>query len=653
MPKSGFPVVFRLTQTEIDAGQANQLSGGFIEVVNATGTPTGAVYNTGPAGQAPQPIATTTDVQQAVSAALKKVTLAGAGSVALTYAAHNGAEVHAESGITECTMALAGFQSSGEQQTGSFWLFNYTGGGIPLKLGAGWSGGISEDGDVTNDLMGAGTLITVPHARKVLVIYDADGWVRATLLGVEVTQSELDAVSNAAVKLSGAQTVAGVKTFSDLPVLPTATPSGQQAVSAVRLSTVLDGYSQTGHGHTEAQISGLVPDLALKAPLASPAFTGTPTGITKAHVGLGSVDNTADTAKPISAAQQTALDGKQATLVSGTNIKTVNGASVLGSGNVAVAADLPGGVATNALDDGLATTGSPALDRTTVPGQTILRYTGSGSFTAPLGVTSVRILVIAGGGAGGGYTGGGGGAGGVRENTTYAVTPGGNISAAVGAGGAGVVGGRGNNGSNSTFGSWAATGGGGGGHPDASLGNPGGSGGGSTVSGAGGAGTVGQGNDGGDITNWVSPFGAAGGGGAGAVGQDGQGAAGGGDGGNGAQNDITGTLVTYGGGGGGGCNTASLSGSGGTGGGGNGAMVNGAGAPGSANTGGGGGGASGSGTAAGGAGGSGVIIVRFATQMRSYRALQSYADNAAALAGGRLVGEFYRRTSDGSVQQVQ
>jgi hypothetical protein len=38
--------------------------------------------------------------------------------------------------------------------------------------------------------------------------------------------------------------------------------------------------------------------LDLKAPLASPAFTGTPTGITKTHVGLGNVDNTADTAKP-------------------------------------------------------------------------------------------------------------------------------------------------------------------------------------------------------------------------------------------------------------------------------------------------------------------------------------------------------------------
>lgn len=48
--------------------------------------------------------------------------------------------------------------------------------------------------------------------------------------------------------------------------------------------------------------------LNAKAPLASPAFTGTPTGITKAHVGLGSVDNTSDANKPVSAATQTALN---------------------------------------------------------------------------------------------------------------------------------------------------------------------------------------------------------------------------------------------------------------------------------------------------------------------------------------------------------
>jgi hypothetical protein len=42
--------------------------------------------------------------------------------------------------------------------------------------------------------------------------------------------------------------------------------------------------------------------LDLKAPLASPTFTGTISGITKTMVGLGNVDNTSDVNKPISTA---------------------------------------------------------------------------------------------------------------------------------------------------------------------------------------------------------------------------------------------------------------------------------------------------------------------------------------------------------------
>jgi hypothetical protein len=50
--------------------------------------------------------------------------------------------------------------------------------------------------------------------------------------------------------------------------------------------------------------------LDLKAPLASPTFTGTVSGVTKSHVGLGNVDNTTDAGKPVSTATQTALDLK-------------------------------------------------------------------------------------------------------------------------------------------------------------------------------------------------------------------------------------------------------------------------------------------------------------------------------------------------------
>ena len=59
--------------------------------------------------------------------------------------------------------------------------------------------------------------------------------------------------------------------------------------------------------------------LNLKAPLASPTFTGTVSGITKSMVGLSNVDNTSDVNKPISSATQTALDGKEPTITAGTS----------------------------------------------------------------------------------------------------------------------------------------------------------------------------------------------------------------------------------------------------------------------------------------------------------------------------------------------
>jgi hypothetical protein len=46
------------------------------------------------------------------------------------------------------------------------------------------------------------------------------------------------------------------------------------------------------------------------APISSPTFTGTVSGITASMVGLGSVDNTSDANKPVSTATQTALDLK-------------------------------------------------------------------------------------------------------------------------------------------------------------------------------------------------------------------------------------------------------------------------------------------------------------------------------------------------------
>jgi hypothetical protein len=71
----------------------------------------------------------------------------------------------------------------------------------------------------------------------------------------------------------------------------------------------------------------------------------------KTSLALNNVDNTSDANKPVSSAQQTALDAKQATLVSGTNIKTINGATVLGSGNISISSAVAWGGVTGTLSD--------------------------------------------------------------------------------------------------------------------------------------------------------------------------------------------------------------------------------------------------------------------------------------------------------------
>lgn len=121
---------------------------------------------------------------------------------------------------------------------------------------------------------------------------------------------------------------------------PLASPAFSGTVSGVTAAMVglgsVNNTADTAKPVSTAQQSAL----DAKAPLASPGFTGTVTGVTAAMVGLGSVNNTADTAKPVSTAQQTALDAK-APLASPTFSGTVSGvtAAMVGLGNVTNTAD--------------------------------------------------------------------------------------------------------------------------------------------------------------------------------------------------------------------------------------------------------------------------------------------------------------------------
>ena len=115
--------------------------------------------------------------------------------------------------------------------------------------------------------------------------------------------------------------------------------------SQADLQAALDGKATSAQGaladtalQSGDNISALVNDAGYLVANAVDSVNGQ-TGVvvlTSSDIGLGNVDNTSDADKPVSTAQQTEIDTKQDTLVSGTNIKTVNGNTLLGSGDLSL-----------------------------------------------------------------------------------------------------------------------------------------------------------------------------------------------------------------------------------------------------------------------------------------------------------------------------
>lgn len=107
--------------------------------------------------------------------------------------------------------------------------------------------------------------------------------------------------------------VTGLQTALDAKATPadvTAAVSSVIDAAPAALDTLNELAAALGDDASFA--STMTTALSAKAPLASPTFTGTVSGVTKAMVGLGNVDNTSDASKPISTATQTALDAKAA-----------------------------------------------------------------------------------------------------------------------------------------------------------------------------------------------------------------------------------------------------------------------------------------------------------------------------------------------------
>jgi len=154
-----------------------------------------------------------------------------------------------------------------------------------LALGGGtMTGSINMSGNtISNVLVSAPTIDSNPATK---------GYVDSGISTHNSDTTDVHGIADTAALATTAATTSAISTSVSNHNALTANVHGIADTSALALTATVN--------------SGL----ALKANLAGPTFTGTVSGITKSMVGLGSVDNTADTAKPVSTAAQTALDLK-------------------------------------------------------------------------------------------------------------------------------------------------------------------------------------------------------------------------------------------------------------------------------------------------------------------------------------------------------
>lgn len=80
--------------------------------------------------------------------------------------------------------------------------------------------------------------------------------------------------------LTNTQTIAGAKTFSVVPKSSQDASGGTDLMRKSQVDTLLAGKANSAHSHAVSDVTGLQTALDAKAPLASPALTGTPTAPT-------------------------------------------------------------------------------------------------------------------------------------------------------------------------------------------------------------------------------------------------------------------------------------------------------------------------------------------------------------------------------------
>jgi hypothetical protein len=193
------------------------------------------------------------------------------------------------------------------------------------------------------------TIVTVNNAIDLLSARQSFTELNTESLSTRLAVAELD-ISGVSLQLNSlptisieAQTALDLKANQATTYTKIETDSAIQAVigaAPIALNTLVEIAAQLATDESAA--SALTTAVSLKAPIASPTFTGTVGGITKAMVGLGNVDNTTDLLKPVSTATQTALNLKATTSTLG-SMSTQSASAVAITGGTINGITLNGG----------------------------------------------------------------------------------------------------------------------------------------------------------------------------------------------------------------------------------------------------------------------------------------------------------------------
>jgi hypothetical protein len=258
------------------------------------------------------------------------------------------------------------------------------------------SGGGATDLDGLTDVT-----IASPSANQVLR-YSGTSWSNASLSKSSVglgnvdntsdankpvstaTQTALNSKENSITTGTTSQYFRGDKTFQTLDK------------SAVGLSNVDNTSDLNKPVSTATQTALNSKENSITSGTTAQYFRGDKTfqTLNKSAVGLSNVDNTSDANKPVSTATQTALNLKQDSLVSSTNIKTINGSSILGSGDLIITAEISSVVLIPALDIDWSSAGVLYKDISTNSTFTFSNVSEGKSISVILTNTSASSVVI-------------------------------------------------------------------------------------------------------------------------------------------------------------------------------------------------------------------------------------------------------------------